>query len=77
MYHMRFSSLPLPPCLQSPEDQVSVHVDDLIMFVQLASQQDEVGENKYDLSLMAATGAVASAQRKEQDRVATQLSKVE
>ncbi len=66
----------LPPFLQSLEDQVSVHADDLILFLQLASQQDEVGENKYDLSLMTATGGASSAQRKEQDKTATQLSKV-
>ena len=54
---------------------IAVHADDVIPFLQLAGQRDEVGENKYDMGLLTATGAVAS-QHKEQDRPSTQLSKV-
>ena len=54
---------------------IAVHADDVIPFLQLAGQCDEVGENKYDMGLLTATGAMAS-QHKEQDRPSTQLSKV-
>ena len=54
---------------------IAVHADDVIPFLQLAGQRDDVGENKYDVGLLTATGAVAS-QHKEQDRPSTQLSKV-
>ena len=54
---------------------IAVHADDVIPFLQLAGQRDDVGENKYDIGLLTATGAVAS-QHKEQDRPSTQLSKV-
>ena len=52
---------------------VSVHADDIITFLQLVGQQDEVGENKYEVSLMAATGGTSS--QREQEKT-TQLSKV-
>ena len=54
---------------------IAVHADDVIPFLQLAGQRDDVGENKYDMGLLTATGAMAS-QHKEQDRPSTQLSKV-
>jgi len=53
---------------------VTVHADDVIPFLQLSGQRDEVGENKYDVGLLTATGAMG-AQRKEQ-KPSTQLSKV-
>ena len=59
---------------QNKEGVVTVHADDVIPFLQLSGQRDEVGENKYDVGLLTATGAMG-AQRKEQ-RPSTQLSKV-
>lgn len=58
---------------KSKEGVVSVHADDIITFLQLVGQQDEVGENKYEVSLMAATGGTSS--QREQEKT-TQLSKV-
>lgn len=55
---------------------MSVHADDLIVFLQLAAQRDEVGENKYDMSLLTATGGAGMGQKKELEKDTSQLSKV-
>ena len=55
---------------------MSVHADDLIVFLQLAAQRDDVGENKYDMSLLTATGGAGMGQKKEQEKANSQLSKV-
>ena len=49
------------------------------MFLQLAGEKDEIGENKYDLSLLTATGAsggmgVGGANK--DDKLKSQLNKV-
>ena len=57
---------------------MTVQPDDLIMFLQLAGEKDEVGENKYDLSLLTATGAsggTGTAGAKD-DKLKSQLNKV-
>ena len=57
---------------------MSVQPDDLIMFLQLAGERDEVGENKYDLSLLTATGATGGTgiAGSKDDKVKSQLNKV-
>ena len=67
---------PVPP--QSTGDTLSVQPDDLILFLQLAGQKDEVGENKYDLSLLTATGASGSGGTagSKEDKLKSQLNKV-
>lgn len=52
--------------------------DDLIIFLQLAGEKDEVGENKYDLSLLTATGATGGTgvAGGKDDKVKSQLNKV-
>lgn len=58
-------------------ENVQVHADDLIMFLQLAGQEDGLQENKYELSLMTATqGSVGGAGKKAADKAQTQLNKV-
>ena len=49
------------------------------MFLQLAGERDEVGENKYDLSLLTATGAtggVGGGGANKDDKLKSQLNKV-
>ena len=57
---------------------MSVQPDDLIIFLQLAGEKDEVGENKYDLSLLTATGATGGTgvAGGKDDKVKSQLNKV-
>lgn len=55
---------------------MSVHADQLINFLQLAAQHDEVGENKYELSLLTATAGGNMATPKEVEKFNSQLSKV-
>ena len=45
------------------------------MFLQLAGEKDDVGENKYDLSLLTATGGGAQGGGKD-DKIKSQLNKV-
>ena len=70
---------PLPTILcvtQNREHEVQVHADDLIMFLQLAGQEDGQVENKYELSLMTATQGSSSAGKRAAEKTQTQLSKV-
>ena len=58
---------PLPTILcvtQNRDHEVQVHADDLIMFLQLAGQEDGQVENKYELSLM--TAHTGQQQRREE-----------
>lgn len=57
-------------------EEVQVHADDLIMFLQLASQEDGQTENKYELSLMTATQGSTGVGKKAAEKTQTQLSKV-
>lgn len=57
-------------------EEVRVHADDLIMFLQLAAgQEDGQMENKYEMSLMTATQGNVSS-KKGAEKTQTQLSKV-
>ena len=58
------------------EDVVSIHADQVINFLQLASQQDEVGENKYELSLLTATAGGGAPSQKDSEKLKSQLNKV-
>ena len=58
------------------EDVVNIHADQVINFLQLASQQDEVGENKYELSLLTATAGGSAPTQKDSEKSNSQLSKV-
>lgn len=55
---------------------VSIHADQVINFLQLVSHHDEVGENKYELSLLTATAGSGVTTQKESDKQNSQLSKV-
>lgn len=56
---------------------MSVHADQVISFLQLAAQSDEVGENKYELSLLTATaGGGPTSANKDAEKTNSQLSKV-
>ena len=69
--------LPTIHCvLQDRDHEVQVHADDLIMFLQLAGQEDGQVENKYELSLMTATQGSGSAGKRAAEKTQTQLSKV-
>lgn len=49
------------------------------MFLQLAGERDEVGENKYDLSLLTATGVtggMGGPGAAKDDKLKSQLNKV-
>ena len=52
---------------------MSVHADSLITFLQLSSGLEEVGENKFEMSLLQATGAGVM---KEEGKIASKLNKV-
>lgn len=54
---------------------MKVHADDLIMFLQLAGEEEGQLENKYEMSLMTATQGNVSS-RKAAEKTQTQLSKV-
>ena len=58
------------------EEGVNIHADQLINFLQLAGQRDEIGENKYELSLLTATAGGSTAVQKEGDKFSSQLNKV-
>ena len=53
---------------------MTVHADSLITFLQLSTGTEEVGENKFDMSLLQATGA--SGGQKEDGKFGSKLSKV-
>lgn len=55
---------------------VNVHADQVINFLQLSAQNDEVGENKYELSLLTATAGGNIATQKDAEKFNSQLSKV-
>lgn len=55
---------------------VNIHADQAINFLQLASQQDEIGENKYELSLLTATAGGGAPSQKDSDKLNSQLNKV-
>lgn len=55
---------------------MNVHADQVINFLQLSAQSDEVGENKYELSLLTATAGGGMATHKEAEKFNSQLSKV-
>ena len=64
---------------QVSDESSGVQPDDLIMFLQLAGERDEVGENKYDLSLLTATGAaggMGGPGAAKDDKLKSQLNKV-
>ena len=48
----------------------------MINFLQLAAQQDEVGENKYELSLLTATAGSSGPTQKDNEKMNSQLNKV-
>ena len=58
------------------EDVVNIHADQVINFLQLASEQDAVGENKYELSLLTATAGGSAPTQKDGDKFNSQLNKV-
>lgn len=61
------------------EMSLAVQPDDLIMFLQLAGVKDDVGENKYDLSLLTATGASGGTGGQgggKEEKLKSQLNKV-
>ena len=58
---------------KTAEQAVSVHADSLITFLQLSSGLEEVGENKFEMSLLQATGAGVM---KEEGKIASKLNKV-
>ena len=63
--------------LQSKEEaEVKVHADDLIMFLQLASQEAGQTENRYELGLMTATQGTVAGGKKTAENTDTQLNKV-
>lgn len=65
------------PVLQAAEDEVvDIHADQVITFLQLAAQSDDVGENKYELSLLTATAGGTIASQKDAEKLNSQLSKV-
>ncbi len=68
--------LPFLLTFQTEEEVVNIHADQVINFLQLASQQDEVGENKYELSLLTATAGGSAPTQKDTDKMNTQLNKV-
>ena len=53
---------------------MSVHADSLITFLQLSAGSEEVGENKFDVSLLQATGATGG--QREEGKSASKLNKV-
>ena len=57
---------------------VNIHADQVITFMQLTvGQNDEIGENKYETSLLSATsGGGGVANQKEGDKFNSELSKV-
>ena len=66
-------------CAQVSDETSGVQPDDLIMFLQLAGERDEVGENKYDVSLLTATGAsggMGGPGAAKDDKLKSQLNKV-
>ena len=66
-------------CTQVSDETLGVQPDDLIMFLQLAGERDEVGENKYDVSLLTATGAsggIGGPGAAKGDKLKSQLNKV-
>jgi coatomer subunit beta len=59
------------------EEEVQIHADDLITFLQLARQEEGQTENKYELSLMTATqGSGVGGGKKDPEKTQTQLNKV-
>ena len=52
---------------------MSVHADSLITFLQLSSGSEEIGENKFEMSLLQATGAGG---QKEERKITSKLNKV-
>lgn len=69
---------PSPPFLsQNAEGEVvNIHADQVINFLQLAAQSDEVGENKYELSLLTATAGGGASAHKDTEKSNSQLNKV-
>ena len=59
------------------EDEVQIHADDLITFLQLARQEEGQTENKYELSLMTATQGGMGGGKKAAEKTETELNKVE
>lgn len=55
---------------------VNVHADQVINFLQLSAQDDDVGENKYELSLLTATAGASVTTQKDAEKLNSQLSKV-
>lgn len=55
---------------------MSIHADQVISFLQLAAKSDEVGENKYELSLLTATAGGGPSAHKDTEKLNSQLSKV-
>ena len=55
---------------------MNIHADQVINFLQLSAQSDEVGENKYELSLLTATAGGGMATQKDAEKFNSQLSKV-
>ena len=58
------------------EEEVQIHADDLITFLQLARQEEGETENKYELSLMTATQGSVGSGKKAAEKTQTQLNKV-
>ena len=62
--------------MEEAEEVVNVHADQVINFLQLAGQQDEIGENKYELSLLTATAGGNATSQKDGVKLNSELSKV-
>ena len=70
-------SVPIPSSQNKDEEEVQVHADDLIMFLQLAQLEEGQTENKYELSLMTATqGSGVAGGKRDAEKTQTQLNKV-
>ena len=70
-------SVSIPSSQNKDEEEVQIHADDLITFLQLARQEEGQTENKYELSLMTATqGSSVGGGKKDPEKTQTQLNKV-
>ena len=61
--------------LQEDVTKVEVHADDGIIFQLLSGKDDFVGENKFDMSLLQATGGTGGSVQ-QQDKGSSKLNKV-